>query len=479
MGQIFSRAVDVSISLGPDVEIIQDMVCTIRTVVEQLDAAEPSQFGTLDTWIDNHDAVQIRRFDAALHALSHRDYWRRAWIVQELMVAPTINVFYGSKSIGLALFTRLYECLIELQVSYSTSFRKYHRNTGRVPPPEGSEPMWKILSTLGRGKMSFRDVVWEYHRCLCANPLDKIYAFLYVTDWSKTTSSDGRPLLVDYTKTPYELLCECLQYVLEPGQNRPSDDWMVVQYLMKSLQLDEQEQNVRRLIEERRGHGPVVKPAASSCLSVTSCSATTQMCSLLLPSRFQFHAASCIRSNRLGTLTAALYSHSAADSSPELVLWNLDMATGSIVSGEKGIAGYICEAAKEGDLLLQPPEPFLGPDHHACLVVREDASRAIFRIVGYAAVSPLWSFCRSQGELSRLHEELRPLALTESSFEGAFSQGDLIAYTALRPPYKEDAAISAVAQHWLADLMTTSFTVDLDSSFVMARKLSRTSCSPD
>lgn len=148
----------------------------------------------------------------AIFALTERRYWKRIWIVQEIILAKDIIVFCGQMSVAWSCFSRLYE---QLQNVY------YYGRMEHIPfawPVFKSAALrivskrleWQSLP-LGRIGLPIEDVLEDFADMESTELKDKVYALLGIMQPFVPDSSIGIP--IDYLKTTTGVYRDVLRYI--------------------------------------------------------------------------------------------------------------------------------------------------------------------------------------------------------------------------------------------------------------------------
>lgn len=150
------------------VQQMYDIYASAATVTVWLGRA----MGPIESWLSRFEELSSRPFDRsqvvrlaeawcqlALFDLLNLQYWSRAWVVQELLAAKQILIFYGR--FVLPWFTLWYNNLVVVVKSKltSTAAYKHYRPTGQ------------ILKHL-----DLEAALVKYHKLGCKDPRDRIYS---------------------------------------------------------------------------------------------------------------------------------------------------------------------------------------------------------------------------------------------------------------------------------------------------------------
>ncbi|KAH8595398.1 heterokaryon incompatibility protein-domain-containing protein [Bisporella sp. PMI_857] len=242
MGEIYSRATKVHAWLGePDHEVdcVFDVLQEFRDrkrkaeVPTHFDAAEQLSFyrqlfrdiyqdkaGSLPEKSDLDDDMLHEEFNW-LCPFYTRPYWRRVWIVQELVLAKLVVVYCGNKSIdfddiyGLSLDwgsfeqgfdTGAYQLLKPHMRGWATiqTIRGLRRRREEVEWEMGEEPPYLMsVKMLEKGDVYFDEVIRvfsQYHEC--SLPKDRVYGFReLVQQWREN-------LIVNYQQSDLEVFLD-------------------------------------------------------------------------------------------------------------------------------------------------------------------------------------------------------------------------------------------------------------------------------
>jgi hypothetical protein len=181
MAFIYSRAVEVLVWLGshkpPD-------------TMDKMKA---------DHWREAHkvspqEAVWMP-LEPFVYRLIHEEYWKRAWIIQEIGMASTIKVLIGTDSLPWTLF-------LELVRGYQT--RK---------PTDGAASRILRLGSMRESKYaggetySLSNLLDAFRDCFCSVQHDKLYAFLGMANDHFTGD-----IPVDYNKSTVELYQDTIRF---------------------------------------------------------------------------------------------------------------------------------------------------------------------------------------------------------------------------------------------------------------------------
>lgn len=155
----------------------------------------------------------VKVLDAVIHFMSNL-YWTRTWIVQELLLAQHVQVYYGLKGIlSLESIHAWRANVIKLINSRGRAHQMYQQSVDIVDPKSPSNKILdcKCPSREGdwfQGELRSRqaaNLIAHFIDTQCTDPRDKIYAFLGLAQ-----DQDSYGVVADYTKSAVDLFVEIL-----------------------------------------------------------------------------------------------------------------------------------------------------------------------------------------------------------------------------------------------------------------------------
>ena len=475
MGDIFARADAVLITFGPHTDGSEELLDMLQQFYEKNNRI--TEF-IWNVWLDNCGYAQVLRFYRALHAFVNRAYWRRVWIVQELMVAKAIYVCSGTDLIDWLLITRLRHFRWALPKLLARSEDRPKTITETADFSIDIAPMWTIIETLKQRRLSFKYIVSTFSTWQCTHPLDRIYGFLHIVDWPSSSQDRLRP---DYSKSAFDSMLDCMDRVIWSSSARANSAWMTARRLMTCLHLNDRDPDVYEVLRERR------KPLQTGISNLTPTRPSPLSFGLdfnkrpFILGKLEFWGVSRLAEHSSRIFTAALigglkdepncWAETPNQSLPLLfplverklqVPQNLDQGF---------CAGFICPDAKEDDLLLQPADFSPAVDGYIpCLVARKVLRLEVYEIIGYAAISQDCRFCQSSDDHGGLSEKQGPLEIDDHlSFEGALCKEDVVAYMTLWQGGRGTSLLRSPFE----EILTTRSTSTRFSSFIVQRERDR------
>ena len=258
MGDIYSRAAKVVVSLGDHFDDSELVLSTARALDVSSWCARTGVSGSQRLrlkagWFaaTGLDAEGQRRLEVAWKGFCSRPYWRRAWIVQELMLARrwSVDFMVGRDAIDWFKIYQLYDD-ITIDMMRGEEMHTF--------------PFTKILMIRDRldlGLPRVVDALQFASDAECFDPRDRVYSFLRLCYWP-----DHLPSLVpDYTRGRFNLALEVVRYL-----DRCFQCFGQVEILLQALRIDARTPEVIDLLAERqlRSNSPPGNVSLGSCKSL-------------------------------------------------------------------------------------------------------------------------------------------------------------------------------------------------------------------
>ena len=250
MRQIYSSAQTVLVWLGPssrDSDIAMDLLSALQLGKSKINPSAVSEDGCCDAIFflvqvllggmsKNSHSSELRSdleimynqqrpnqrpkrqaFDiianAIMNLLIWRTYWRRVWIIQEVMLARQIKIHCGAQAVSWDVLryidpiSKLWDP-VTASLASSTAYLLYQNNT---------------LGSLAHQQKPFDVYHWLYMTTssISTIPRDKIYGVLAI-------SSNGDNVLVDYVKSDFDVCKELIK--LYDGEDFLPEFWRSLRY---------------------------------------------------------------------------------------------------------------------------------------------------------------------------------------------------------------------------------------------------------
>lgn len=148
-------------------------------------------------------------------AFLSRTWFRRRWIVQEVVLAQDVKIYCGTASI---LWVTFQTALTELYNHHSGGFDQAHCTTLRT--------MSRIRDTNSGAKVQTPlDTLVEFSEFLCSDPRDRLYALYGVIQhWlPASTTSENQPGAVDYSLSVGEVFTNFAILMMHLNQSNAKD----------------------------------------------------------------------------------------------------------------------------------------------------------------------------------------------------------------------------------------------------------------
>jgi hypothetical protein len=172
--------------------------------------------------------------ERAVCGLLTRDYWERAWIVQEFHLARRILIGCGKHFADFDQDVRPSPCMSKLTPMTwgKSALPAYNMITQRSTFHGG------VLKRNDQ-RFSWELIILNFYRQRCADPRDRIFAFLGLVEQTKGV----KPLQADYRLSTTELFDEVLTQVVVHNRRGQADIWYLSWYelgiaLSTALKLD-------------------------------------------------------------------------------------------------------------------------------------------------------------------------------------------------------------------------------------------------
>jgi hypothetical protein len=190
MRQIYVSAADVYIWLGPgsdDSDIAMEYIS--KKSSRKLKA---KGLGFRPVWSE--------REGQALVELCERPYWRRMWIIQEVVNARHITVWCGTRSFEWELVEMLYQ---KLRILESTSWLAHHAFATAVFQSSAGVIIWQraYWRHPDTPTPNLQTLIEVFHGWQCADVRDKVYALVGM-------ASTETAIVPDYSKSTLEIFCD-------------------------------------------------------------------------------------------------------------------------------------------------------------------------------------------------------------------------------------------------------------------------------
>ena len=229
----------------PLMGLVYERARTVIAFLGEHDETSPVLFkflknleGTVDIGraLEALDRDELFTIIPALHTFWRREYWQRAWIVQELILNQNKWIQCESDIVSFLTMENAQKSLLS---SFSVDISPTDPSpTHGVGYPVEWPPRFQQLCSLRRA-LTTDDFFRGFLDARCSNPRDHIYAFYsLLPDIQKHTE-------VNYDKKPEEVICQAVKSIIMETQSlhiitlrgrqvRPQEECMKWQYAMPS-----------------------------------------------------------------------------------------------------------------------------------------------------------------------------------------------------------------------------------------------------
>lgn len=227
MRHIYANASSVIVWLGEDMGNIEAAAAFFPTSEASLTRSihDLQQSTSLQQW-------------RALIDLLQRSYWRRVWVVQEFVLAQTIDIWCGGLTLNASGFEKLYLVLQDLQscplemcslVQISPGWKLFKHRT-----------LWRSVNGRERSSIfDLRQLLIAFSGSRSSEARDRIYGFLGIV--SHSTTNDYQ-ILADYHKSSAEVIIDVLKHQRSRWiRETPSIDRGLIDFLAKLLRVSDTE----------------------------------------------------------------------------------------------------------------------------------------------------------------------------------------------------------------------------------------------
>ncbi|KAF1973161.1 HET-domain-containing protein [Bimuria novae-zelandiae CBS 107.79] len=193
MGSIYSKAQSVAIWLG-EVDSSSNVAMQFIAERKPLDSGSIS-FGKIWT---------LEQAESVLR-LCQRNYWRRIWIVQEVMLAKNATIFCGSMLVSWSKFEGLIDDLRRIFDMGLAHTRSAYLRCACEVLASPAIVIAKAISTRSERKQSLLTLLEVYRDHEATDIRDKVYALHGLAE-------DSQDLPIDYGTSPRDLLTALLRH---------------------------------------------------------------------------------------------------------------------------------------------------------------------------------------------------------------------------------------------------------------------------
>jgi Heterokaryon incompatibility protein (HET) len=158
----------------------------------------------------HHNTVEAQRHKAVMN-IFNQSYFRRAWVVQEILVSRELRVLYGELDIPFKSLDRLGVAILEIEISALGWLKALHNTTRGYGGFEYLTKYKRNENQDGRSEDEFLEFLGGMQSHFeSSDPRDKIYSFLGLR--AENAAPDIKP---DYAKPVAEVFADCALSFIE------------------------------------------------------------------------------------------------------------------------------------------------------------------------------------------------------------------------------------------------------------------------
>ncbi|RMZ74446.1 heterokaryon incompatibility -domain-containing [Pyrenophora seminiperda CCB06] len=226
------------------------------------------------------DLRVMEEFYTALADVLNKPYWGRVWVVQEFVLAQSVDIWCGDFSVDASTVEAIWRNgLTSTPIASPTSLiytsRGYllfkYRRDFKHTKHYRREILGRRNSRTVKATFRLRDLLQAFASSQSSESFDKIYGFLGVASQGR-----GERIQPDYHKAPEELLVDVLRNQFHGGdaQSSDKDDYQFLAFLMQALNVSREKlaQHILSLAPEAQPHVYVLAatPCVNPCVSFIS-----------------------------------------------------------------------------------------------------------------------------------------------------------------------------------------------------------------
>jgi len=226
------------------------------------------------------DLRRVKEFYTALADVLNKPYWSRVWVVQEFVLAQSVDIWCGDFAVDAATVEGIWRNgLTSTPIASPTGLiytsRGYllfkYRRDFKHTKHYRRDILGRRNSKTVKATFRLRDLLQAFASSQSSESFDKIYGFLGVASQGR-----GERIQPDYNKAPEELLVDVLQNQFHGVESKRSDkdDYQFLAFLMQALNVSREKlaQHVLSLAPDAQPHIYVLvaTPCVVPCVSFIS-----------------------------------------------------------------------------------------------------------------------------------------------------------------------------------------------------------------
>lgn len=205
--------------------------------------------------------LKVGEMSTALLDLLNKSYWSRVWVVQEFVLAKSVEIWCGSFRADASAFESLWRdeqpltgySALSQQIgnSHGWPLFKYRRDF-RHSRTYKRELLGRRNSKSLKSTFRLRDLLQSFATSQSSEAYDKVYGFLAIA-----SNGRGERIRPDYTRTPVELLVDVIHNQCQDNTKRGDEDnYKFLAFLRRTLRVPRMElaRHVLRDVSDVKQH---------------------------------------------------------------------------------------------------------------------------------------------------------------------------------------------------------------------------------
>ncbi|RYO69113.1 hypothetical protein AA0116_g49 [Alternaria tenuissima] len=255
------------------VSLMRDVYTGAKSVIVWLGLPRGSE--ELAFMLARHpDLLRVEEFHTALADVLNKPYWSRVWVVQEFVLAQSVDIWCGDLQVDAATVETIWRNgLTSTPVASPTNLiytsRGYklfkHRKDFKRTKNYRRDVLGRRNSKTLKSTFRLRDLLQDFATSESSVVYDRVYGFLGVASTGR-----GEKIVPDYNKQPVELLVDVLRNQCHEDTRRgDSDDYRFLAFLMQALSVSRETlaQHILNLCPDLQPHLYIL--AATPCITAS------------------------------------------------------------------------------------------------------------------------------------------------------------------------------------------------------------------
>lgn len=265
------------------VSLMRDVYTGAQSVIVWLGLQQGSE--ELAFMLARHpDLLRIEEFHTALADVLNKPYWSRVWVVQEFVLAQSVEIWCGDLQVDAATVESIWRNgLASTPVASPTNLiytsRGYklfkHRNDFKRTKHYRREVLGRRNSKTLKSTFRLRDLLQDFATSESSVVYDRVYGFLGVASTGR-----GEKIVPDYNKQPVELLVDVLRNQCHEDSRRgDSDDYRFLTFLMQALDVSRETlaQHILEMCPDLQPHLYILAATPCTTASISFISTITEV----------------------------------------------------------------------------------------------------------------------------------------------------------------------------------------------------------